>query len=150
MSDRLASTSDEERRAFVGPVLAPVRLRIPANDRGTPSRSRRWHRPRQRHSPQSGVGGPSEILDCAGTSPSILSARSSNGALTFTLCPRPLGVVIQRDESRRGDRRVVQSILFTSARAFVTWCESDHLRFDYPMLFIDLARCGRDLFDSAA
>ena len=145
MSNRLASRSDEEGQAFVGTVLAPVHLRIAANERRTPSPGRRPYRQNSR----SRVGGQSESLGGVGMSPPTVSARSSDGALTFTLYLRPHGVVVQRSELRRGDRRVVQSILFTNARAFVTWCESDHLRFDYPMLFIDLARYGRDLFDGA-
>ena len=146
MSDRLASRSDEEGQAFVGTVLAPVHLRIAVNEHRNPSPNRRRHRQGSR----SRVGGQSEALGGVGMSPPTVSARSSDGALTFALCPRPHGVVVQRSELRRGGRPVVQSILFTNARAFMTWCESDHLRFDYPLLFIDLARCARDLFDSAA
>jgi hypothetical protein len=91
-----------------------------------------------------------EALDGGSASRPIVSARSPDGALTFTLCPRPSGVVVQRSELRLGDRCLVQSMLFTSARAFVTWCETDQLRFAYPMLFINLARSGCELFDSAS
>jgi hypothetical protein len=148
MSDRLASKSDEAPERPVGSFLASTPLGIRTeNDRRMPSSNR--HRQRRRHSSRTRVGDLSEALDGVAASPSTVSARSPDGALSFMLCARPRGVVVQRSELRHGDRRVVQLMLFPSAHTFVTWCESDQLRFAYPMLFINLARSGRDLFDRA-
>jgi hypothetical protein len=152
MSDHLASKSDEAPERPVGSFLAPstTPLGRMANDRRASSSDRHRHRHRQRprQPPRSGARGPSGAHDGAPASQSAVSARSPDGVLTFMLCPRPRGVVVQRSELRHGDRRVVQLMLFASAHAFVMWCESDQLRFAYPMLFINLARSGRDLFDS--
>jgi len=148
MSDRIASKSDEERQRLAGDVLASLPLHIRAtNDRQSSAPKR--HRHHRLDYSRSRASGPVEALDCVAASPSIVSAISSDGALSFTLCPRPRGVVVQRSELRPGKRRIVQSMLFANARAFVLWCESDQLRFAYPLLFSNLSRRGRDLFDSA-
>lgn len=76
-----------------------------------------------------------------------MTARSPDRALAFTLRRRPFGVLVQRSEQASGGVRLVQSTLFTSAQAFVAWCDSDPLRFAYPMLFYNLARSGGGLFD---
>lgn len=146
MSDRLASNSDKEWHGPVSRLLAPAPsgIRV-ANDRREASPNR--HRLRQRRSLRSKGDGLPEALDLVAASSSIVCARSSDGALTFTLWLRPRGLVVERSELWPDDRRVAQSMLFASAHAFVTWCECDQLRFAYPMLFINLARSGSDLFD---
>lgn len=90
-----------------------------------------------------------EAFDDVADSRSTVTAGSADGTLALTLCRRPGGVLVQRSEVRPGDTRVVQSMLFASACAFAIWCESDQLRFAYPLLFSNLARSGRELFDSA-
>lgn len=84
----------------------------------------------------------------AGASSRIVTAASSDGAVTFTLSARPGGISVQRNEQRPGGRRLVQSMRFSNAQSFVKWCESDELRFAYPLLFSNLARSGRELFDA--
>ena len=78
----------------------------------------------------------------------IVTAASSDGALMFTLSARPGGISVQRNEQRPGGRRLVQSLRFSDAPSFVKWCESDELRFAYPLLFANLARSGCELFDT--
>ena len=147
MSDRAASNSDEAPQRPQGVLAAqwPLRIRAP-NDRRTPSSKR--HRRHRREHPRSRSSASLEALDDVAAA-STVCVRSPDGALTFILWQRPHGVVVQRSELRPGDGRVVQSMMFASAHAFGTWCQSDQLRFAYPLLFINLARSGRDLFASA-
>jgi hypothetical protein len=148
MLDRLASNSGEERQSSASRLPAPAIVRIrKANDRRTqPPERGRW---RRRNSSRSAVGGLPEALGDVADSRSTVTARSPDGTLALKLYWRPGGVLMQRSELRPGDTRVVQAMLFASARAFALWCESDQLRFAYPLLFSNLARSGRDLFDNA-
>ena len=148
MSDRLASKRDEERQLPEGslPSLPPPGVPT-TNGRCTPRPMR--HRQRRRRPCRDRLSAPTEALDGGSASRPTICVKSPDGALTLTLWPRPGGVVVQRNELRLGDRRHVQSMLFASAHAFVTWCETDQLRFAYPMLFFNLTRSGRELFDSA-
>lgn len=78
-----------------------------------------------------------------------VTAMSDDKVLIFQLTARPAGVAVQRSERRAGDRRVVQSVRFADEAAFVRWCQSDELRFAYPLLFSKLARSGCELFNAA-
>jgi hypothetical protein len=43
---------------------------------------------------------------------------------------------------------VVQSALFKSAESFVHWCDADHVRFDYPLVYVSLKRDGCNVLQS--
>jgi hypothetical protein len=148
MLDRAASISDEVRQRPQGVFAAQLPLRIrAANDRRTPFSNR--HRRHRRDHPRSRPSATLEALHDEAAS-STVCASSPDGVLAFILWERPHGVVVQRSELRPGDGRVVLSMMFASAHAFVTWCQSDHLRFAYPLLFVNLARSGCELFDRAS
>ena len=78
-----------------------------------------------------------------------VTAMSDDKVLTFHLAARPGGVAVQRSERRAGGRRVVQSVRFADEASFVRWCQSDELRFAYPLLFSKLSRSGCELFNAA-
>lgn len=74
---------------------------------------------------------------------------SDDKVLVFRISVRPGGIAVQRSERRTGGRQVVQSLHFADEAAFVRWCESDALRFAYPLLFSKLTRSGCELFNAA-
>lgn len=74
---------------------------------------------------------------------------SDDKVLVFQLSARPGGISVRRSERRSGGEQVTQSVRFTDESAFARWCESDALRFAYPLLFSKLTRSGRDLFNAA-
>lgn len=76
-------------------------------------------------------------------------ATSDDQVLVFQLNARPGGIAVQRRERRAGGGQVTQSVRFTDEAAFTRWCESDALRFAYPLLFSKLTRSGCELFNAA-
>ena len=76
-------------------------------------------------------------------------ATSDDQVLVFHLNARPGGISVQRKESRAGGGQVTQSVRFTDEASFTRWCESDALRFAYPLLFSKLTRSGCVLFNAA-
>ena len=139
MSDHMRMECDEEGQRQAGCCVAPFGRR--ASNPG-----RRQHR--RERVPRRSNRSP-EVSDGVAASSTMVSARSPDGTLTIRLCPRPSGVAVQRNELRTSGACVVQWMFFPSASAFVAWCASDPLRFAYPLLFINVSRTGRDLFDSA-
>lgn len=75
-------------------------------------------------------------------------AMSDDKVLVFQLSARPSGIAVQRSERRAGGGQVTQSLRFADETAFVRWCESDALRFAYPLLFSKLTRSGCELFNA--
>ena len=76
-------------------------------------------------------------------------AKSGDRVLVFQLNARPGGIAVQRSERHAGGGNVTQSVRFTDEAAFTRWCESDALRFAYPLLFSKLTRSGCELFNAA-
>jgi hypothetical protein len=48
-----------------------------------------------------------------------------------------------------GSARVVHSAVFTKSESFLRWCDADSVRFDYPLVHVNLRRDGDALFRRA-
>lgn len=68
---------------------------------------------------------------------------SDDGNVCFRLRSTRSGIWVQRDRRREESRaRLVQSVVFANIDGFARWCESDSVRFDYPIVFSTLRREG--------
>jgi len=77
-----------------------------------------------------------------------LTLTSEDGNLVFRL--RRIDGRIHMERTRRRAARsttVVQVSNFGDEASFIAWCEGDRLRFTYPLLFVNLRRIGRALFN---
>jgi hypothetical protein len=74
---------------------------------------------------------------------------SADGVIAFTLAPTSHGLYVERVHLRPGAARVVQSTLFADDRSFQRWCDADAMRFDYPVVYVNLKRDGDALFASS-
>lgn len=72
--------------------------------------------------------------------------RSDDGVIEFTLAPTAHGVFVERVQLRPGAARVVQSTLFSDEQSFRRWCDSDVVRFEYPVVYVNLKRDGDAIF----
>jgi hypothetical protein len=73
------------------------------------------------------------------------TVRSDDGIVAFTLYRARLGVFVERVQLRQGKGRVVHSIIFTDDRSFERWCDADSVRFEYPLVHVNLKRHGNTL-----
>lgn len=71
-----------------------------------------------------------------------VTLRSEDGAVEFRLRAAESGLFVERIEELNDKARVVQSALFRSATSFIHWCDADHVRFDYPLVYVNLKRNG--------
>ena len=78
-------------------------------------------------------------------SPACRTVRSEDGTVAFTLLRAPMGVFVERVQLRQGKGRVVQSTLFRDGSSFERWCDADSVRFDYPLVHVNLKRHGTTL-----
>jgi len=74
------------------------------------------------------------------------TAKSNDGALSFTLASCSAGVFAERLQTTLGSRRVVQSIIFEAEAEFIRWCDADGTRLAYPLVCSNLRRRGGELF----
>jgi hypothetical protein len=76
------------------------------------------------------------------------TACSPDGAVSFSLAAHGRRLHVERvHHAREGAARVIQAMVFNDDAAFVRWCDADTLKFSHPMLYANLRRTGRDLFD---
>ncbi len=69
--------------------------------------------------------------------------KSDDGNVCFRLRPTRSGLWVQRDRRREESHaRLVHSVVFASIDGFARWCESDSVRFDYPIVFSTVRREG--------
>jgi hypothetical protein len=147
MSDQMASTfSNELLRRPAFPSGSSARPGGHASGRRAPAPGNA-RRPLRGTCPRAMRGAFARTPATAG--PQAVQCASPDGALAFAVFPGSRGLVVQRTELRPADKLRVESWLFADASAFAKWCESDALRFAYPLLFVNLARCGRDVFARA-
>ncbi|MEJ8838121.1 hypothetical protein [Ramlibacter sp. AN1133] len=71
--------------------------------------------------------------------------RSEDGAVAFTLSRAPMGIFVERVQFRQGRGRVTHAAIFTDDTSFERWCDADSVRFDYPLVHINLKRHGNNL-----
>jgi hypothetical protein len=73
--------------------------------------------------------------------------RSDDGAVTFTLAKTPVGVCVERTQIKWGRGRIVTMSLFSDNKDFLRWCDSDPVRFDYPLVHVNVRRHGQAMLD---
>lgn len=81
--------------------------------------------------------------------PRSRTVSSDDGSVTFTLAPTTSGVFVERVHLHSGSARVVHSAVFTKSESFLRWCDADSVRFDYPLVHVNLRRDGDALFRRA-
>lgn len=72
--------------------------------------------------------------------------RSDDGAIEFKMARIGDGVFVERVQVRTGAALVVQSALFLDDSSFNRWCDADAVRFNYPLIYVNLKRKGDALF----
>jgi hypothetical protein len=86
-------------------------------------------------------------IECAARSPSrTLSARGHRGEMRFFLQRVVGGLYVEREDIPRLGPQTLQSLQFMAEGAFREWCDNDPVRFEYPLLHIDLKRHGDQLW----
>lgn len=73
---------------------------------------------------------------------------SPDGVLTFRLMKGKTGVFVERVQ-RRGAGTLSHSAVFFSQEEFAAFCDTDDLRFNYQLLYLQLRKNFEDLFDGA-
>ena len=73
------------------------------------------------------------------------TVRSEDGTVAFTLFRAAKGVFVERVQLRQGQGRVVHSAIFTDDSSFDRWCDADPVRFEYPLVHVNLKRHGNAL-----
>ena len=74
--------------------------------------------------------------------------QSDDGSVRISMRLTRLGLWVRRE--RRRDREhawLVQSVVFSETNRFERWCDSDTIRFDYPIVSQTVRRRGGALLD---
>jgi hypothetical protein len=81
--------------------------------------------------------------------PSRLVFDSPDSVLSFALVRHGNGVNVERTKARLHGGRMSTAMRFPDEASFIQWCDTDRLRFTYPLLFEQIRRSGCALFASA-
>ena len=76
-----------------------------------------------------------------------MTMRSDDGVVAFTLARAPAGIYVERVQERHGRGRIVMTAIFTDDEGFRRWCDADPVRFDYPLVHVNVKRHGRALLE---
>lgn len=68
--------------------------------------------------------------------------RSDDGLVEYALHDVAGKLAVERVRARQGASRVEQVTLFSDWSSFERWCDSDAVRFDYPLVHAHLKRDG--------
>ena len=79
-----------------------------------------------------------------------LSAEGRRGEVRFFLQRVAGGLYVEREEIPRRGLRTQQSVEFPDAEHFNRWCDNDPIRFEHPLLYINLQRDADDLWRAIA
>jgi hypothetical protein len=71
---------------------------------------------------------------------------SEDGAVSFKVEATPAGLGIERVQRRPLGTQFVQVFLFDDTASFKRWCDTDPIRFQYPLLHGQVRRQGDDYF----
>ena len=74
---------------------------------------------------------------------------SDDGALTYLVKPAGTRLFMQRTQHDGAGTVAVQCVLFAGHDEFRRWCADEPARFDRPLLFDQLRRCGDDVFGAS-
>jgi hypothetical protein len=80
--------------------------------------------------------------------PSRLVLDSPDGQVSFALVRHSAGVNVERTKARLHGGRMSTAMRFPDEASFIQWCDTDRLRFTYPLLFEQIRRSGCALFAS--
>lgn len=75
-----------------------------------------------------------------------LTAQNVKGEVNYFLQRIAGGLYVEREEIPVRGRRTLQSVQFSSNDEFGRWCNTDSVRFEHPILYFKLKRCGDDLW----
>jgi hypothetical protein len=73
--------------------------------------------------------------------------ESHDGVLTFRLTCGNSGVYVERVQ-RRGTGTLSHSAMFFTRDDFASFCDTDELRFEYQLAYIQLRKTFEELFDA--
>lgn len=79
-----------------------------------------------------------------------LSAQGQRGAVHFFLQRVNGGLYVEREEIPRRGIRTCQSLLFSERADFEQWRTADPIRFEHPLLYLQLQRDAETLWDIEA
>lgn len=88
----------------------------------------------------------STLLPSSWHSSGVVTLHSDDGVVSFRLASGFRGVFVERIRIREAGAYVAQSTVFADEQSFQTWCDSDSVRFDYPIVYVTLKREGASLF----
>ena len=77
-----------------------------------------------------------------------ISLRSATSPVRLVLRTSPVGLFVERSQSRELGYRLTQCMVFADPGTFDRWCAIEPLRFEDPMLHGQLVRHGHDVLDS--
>ena len=75
-----------------------------------------------------------------------LSAEGRRGEVRFFLQRVAGGLYVEREEIPRRGLRTQQSVQFADAEHFERWCDNDPIRFEHPLLHVNLKRDADELW----
>jgi len=73
--------------------------------------------------------------------------RSDDGVVAFRLARAPAGIYVERVQEQRGRGRIVMTTIFTDDVGFRRWCDADPVRFDYPLVHVNVKRHGQAMLE---
>jgi hypothetical protein len=79
-----------------------------------------------------------------------LRTQGRQGTVLFFLQRVTGGLYVERDENPKHGLRNIQSITFPDADSFKRWCDDDSVRFEHPLLYVQLKREGDELWHTIA
>ena len=89
------------------------------------------------------------VLKVAQRDPAVLDISglaSEDGAVSFKVEATSAGLCIERMQRRPLGTQFMQVFVFDDAASFKRWCDTDPVRFHYPLLHGHVVRQGEDYF----
>jgi hypothetical protein len=86
--------------------------------------------------------------EAAPSSARTLCADGRRGEVRFFLQRVAGGLYVEREDIPRRGLRTQQSVQFADAEHFRRWCDNDPIRFEHPLLHVNLKRDADDLWRS--
>jgi hypothetical protein len=74
--------------------------------------------------------------------------RSPDGAVVFILSRASRGICVERAQERPSLGCIMLKAVFTDAIEFARWCDADLIRFDYPLLYVNVKRHGQAMLQA--
>ena len=80
----------------------------------------------------------------------VSGLASEDGAVSFRVEATPAGLCIERMQRRPLGTQFMQVFVFDDASSFKRWCDTDPIRFQFPLLHGQVRRQGDDYFAAQA